>query len=400
VFLAAITFAMTMLVVLLVHIGLQLFSWVEWEVDSPEDLPELRERIVQAEELNPAEKEQLLTLVNETEELVNREDVRAQELIEQFNALKQKLKEYAFPKSATLYRHLWRKVPKVRIVNTYPLWAKGREQGAESDSHLELHFWLTPQFVVNPPSRKALESGIWPALVGTLWLMGLVAAIAFPLGVAAAIYLEEYAPDNRLTEVIQVNIANLAGVPSIVYGILGLTVFVRTFGAFGAEGKDIAFLGLRLHLPLGRSVLAGALTMSLLILPIIIIASREAIRAVPDSIRLASYALGATKWQTIWHQVLPAAFPGILTGTILALSRAIGETAPLIMIGALTYVRWPPRGLYDQFTVIPIQVFNWISLPQEQFRHLAAAGIVVLLAVLLSMNAVAVILRNRYRIRW
>lgn len=244
--------------------------------------------------------------------------------------------------------------------------------------------WITPHFFTEFPSRLPERAGIKSALYGTVWLMALVAIVSFPLGVAAAVWLEEYADRGWLQTVIQTNIANLAGVPSIVYGILGLTVFVRWMAAITG----------------GRSVLSGALTISLLILPIIIIAAQEAVRAVPDSIRQASYGLGATKWQTVRHHVLPNALPGILTGTILALSRAIGETAPLIMIGALTFIAFVPEGPRDQFTVLPIQIFNWVSRPQDEFRHLAAAAIIVLLVLLLSMNALAIWLRNRYTREW
>jgi phosphate transport system permease protein len=237
---------------------------------------------------------------------------------------------------------------------------------------------LSLDFLTHYASRIPERAGIRAPLLGSLWIMGLVAAIAFPLGVGAAIYLEEYAAKNWFTRLLQTNIANLAGVPSIVYGILGLAVFVRFFA-------------------LGRSVLAGALTLALLILPVVIIASQEAIRAVPNSLREASYGLGATRWQTIRHHVLPVSMPGILTGTILALSRAVGETAPLIMIGALTFIAFDPTSPLDAFTVLPIQIYNWVSLPRDEFRVLAAGGIVVLLAVLLIMNATAILLRNRYR---
>jgi phosphate transport system permease protein len=244
--------------------------------------------------------------------------------------------------------------------------------------------WLTPTFFTEFPSRIPARAGVKSALYGTVWLMTLVALISFPLGVAAAVWLEEYAEKGWLQSIIQTNIANLAGVPSIVYGILGLAVFVRWM---------VALTG-------GRSLISGALTISLLILPILIIAGQEAIRAVPNSIREASYGLGATKWQTVRHHVLPNAMPGILTGTILALSRAIGETAPLIMIGALTFIAFVPEGPRDQFTVLSIQIFNWASRPQDDFRHLAAAAIVLLLILLLSMNALAIWLRNRYRKEW
>lgn len=239
---------------------------------------------------------------------------------------------------------------------------------------------LSWDFLTSFPSRRPEQAGIRSALVGTVYILILVALIAFPLGVAAATYLEEFAPKNRLTAFIEVNISNLAAVPSIVYGLLGLGIFVRTF-------------------LLGRSLLAGALTLSLLVLPIIIIASREALRAIPPSIREAGHALGASRWQTVRSFVLPAAFPGILTGTILALARGIGETAPLITIGALTYVAFTPRSLVDPFTVLPIQIFNWVSRPQPGFHERAAGGILVLLIVLLLFNGLAILLRARLQQR-
>jgi phosphate transport system permease protein len=237
------------------------------------------------------------------------------------------------------------------------------------------------QFVTSLDSRRPSRAGIKPALVGTIWLMGLVAVVSFPIGVGAAIYLEEFAPRNRFTSFIEVNIANLAGVPSIVYGLLGLAVFVR-------------------FMNLGRSILAGALTLALLILPVIIVAGREALRAVPGSIRQGAYAVGATTWQMVWHQTLPAAMPGILTGVILGLSRAIGETAPLITLGALTYVNFVPNSPLDRFAAMPIQIFNWVFRPQVEFQAVAAAGIILLLAVLLAMNSIAVFLRYRFERRW
>lgn len=240
--------------------------------------------------------------------------------------------------------------------------------------------WLSIDLLTHYPSRIPERAGIKSAILGTLWMMGLTAAVSFPIGVGAAVYLEEYAPENWLTKILQTNIANLAGVPSIVYGILGLAIFVRYFS-------------------LGRSVIAGALTLALLILPVIIIASQEAIKAVPVSLREASYGVGATKWQTIRHHIFPMALPGILTGTILSLSRAIGETAPLIMIGALTFIAFPPTSPMDPFTVLPIQIFNWTAKPQQEFHELAAAAIIVLLVLLLAMNAAAIFLRNRYQKR-
>lgn len=240
---------------------------------------------------------------------------------------------------------------------------------------------LSGEFLNRLDSRLPTRAGIKPALVGTVWLMGLVALISFPVGVGAAVYLEEFAPRNRFTTFIEVNVANLAGVPSIVYGLLGLAVFVRLMG-------------------LGRSVLAGALTLVLLILPIIIVSAREALRGVPDSIRQGSLAVGATQWQTVWGQTLPAALPGVMTGVILGLSRAIGETAPLITLGALTYVNFVPNDPLDRFTAIPIQLFSWVSRPQSEFQQTAAAGIILLLTVLLLMNAVAIYLRNRFERKW
>lgn len=251
------------------------------------------------------------------------------------------------------------------------------------DAFKDGYRWLDWQFLTSFPSRFPEEAGIKSALLGSVWLMFLTAIFSLPIGVGAAIYLEEYAKKSRLNAIIETNISNLAGVPSIVYGILGLALFVRA-----------------MHLD--RSIISGALTMTLLILPIIIISSQEAIRAVPRSIREASYALGASKWQTVRHHVLPNALPVILTVTILALSRAMGEAAPLIMIGALTFVAFVPSTPFDPFTALPIQIFNWISRPQESFHHLAAAGVLVLLALLLTMNAAAIYIRNKYQkyLRW
>jgi len=237
---------------------------------------------------------------------------------------------------------------------------------------------LNWQFLTSFPSRKPENAGIYGAIVGTFCVVSLTSVISIPLGIAAAVYLEEYARNNRFTRMIEINITNLAGVPSIIYGILGLELFVRM-------------------MQMGRSLLAGALTLSLLILPTVIIASREAIRTVPGSIRQAAYAVGATKWQTTRDHVLPLAFPGIMTGIILAISRAIGETAPLIMIGALTYVAFIPDGIMSPFTAMPIQIFNWVSRPQKGFADCAAAGIVVLLIMTLTLNALAIILRNYYQ---
>ena len=255
-------------------------------------------------------------------------------------------------------------------------------------------------FITNGPAPRAAATGIYTALLGTLWVMVITAFVAFPIGICAAVYLEEYAKKGHLSNMLEINIANLAGVPSIIYGLLGLQVFSRIFG-------------------FGNSVLTGGLTLALLILPVIIVSTREALKTVPYSIREASYALGASKWQTIWKQVLPASIAGVFTGVILSLSRAIGETAPLIVIGAVTFVSNVPggpyegitpetggqlwHGLFDEFTVLPIQIFNWSSRPQEGFKVVnSAAAIIVLLSITFIMNGIAVYLRHRWqkKIKW
>ena len=242
--------------------------------------------------------------------------------------------------------------------------------------------WVDLVLLLEPPSADPQISGARPAILATVYLGIVLLALTVPIGVFTAVYLEEYADTNRwYNRLLEVNIQNLAAVPSIVYGILGLAFLVRGLG-------------------LGRVLLAGAMILTLLVLPTVIIAAREAIRAVPDSIRQGAYALGATKWQVVWRQVLPASIPGIATGSILALSRALGETAPLLLVGALTYVSFNPTLLGD-FTALPVQIYQWIARPQEEFRDtLAASGIIVLLVILLAMNTLAIWLRNRYQRRW
>ncbi|RRR72963.1 MAG: phosphate ABC transporter permease PstA [Candidatus Viridilinea halotolerans] len=310
-------------------------------------------------------------------------------------------------------------IVKPEVVNTYNLaeylfeYERITAELAESHPRAEIEFrsWLSSDFLFKPMSSNPVMAGVRTALLGTLWLLFLTIAISFPLGLGAAIYLEEYQSDKpfdernpvgrmanafilRTTGLISTNIYNLSGVPSIIYGMLGLAIFVRaletfTSGSFiGASGDATAN---------GRTVIAAALTMSLLVLPVVIISSQEAIKAVPSSMRQASYGLGATKWQTIWRIVLPNALPGILTGTILAISRAIGETAPLIVVGASTFIVTDPTGPFSKFTVLPIQIYNWTARPQDEFRAIAAAAIIVLLILLLSMNATAIILRNYLR---
>jgi phosphate transport system permease protein len=278
-------------------------------------------------------------------------------------------------------------------------------------AEIQFKSWLSGSFITSPMSSDAQGAGVRTAILGTLWMLGLTILFAFPLGIGAALYLEEYTSDrpfdvrsplgrwlnsatDRLSALIAINIYNLSGVPSIIYGILGLAIFVRalepiTSGqAFGQVADETAN---------GRTIIAAALTMALLVLPVVIISAQEAIRAVPNSLRQASYGLGATRWQTIWRIVLPSAMPGILTGAILAISRAIGETAPLIVIGASTFIVTDPSGPFAKFTVLPIQIYNWTARPQGEFRAIAAAAIIVLLIILLSMNATAIILRNYLR---
>jgi phosphate transport system permease protein len=258
---------------------------------------------------------------------------------------------------------------------------------------LQFKAWLNPRFVSSPQSSDALVAGVRTALFGSLITILITILVALPLGIGAAIYLEEYAAENWLNRLIQVNINNLAGVPSIIYGMLGLAIFVRaleplTSGAMfgvntGATGN-------------GRTILSAGLTLALLVLPLLIINAQEAIRSVSDSLRQAAYGLGATRWQTIWHHVLPNAIPGILTGAILSVSRAIGETAPLVVIGAATYITFDPTSPFSKFTTLPIQIYQWTSRAQGEYHNIAAAAILVLLALLLSLNAAAILLRNRY----
>lgn len=296
---------------------------------------------------------------------------------------------------------VFERIVKYQVVDSWPLWesltrsAEIKTTVAAEYPHAELKFisWLTADTVIRPQSSEVVTAGIRTAILGSLWTILITILFAFPLGVGAAIYLEEYAIGNWFSRLIQTNINNLAGVPSIIYGILGLAIFVRvleklTSGAvFGLVDPTTAN---------GRTVLSAGLTLGLLVLPLIIINAQEAIRAVPQSLRKAGYGLGATKWQTIWSHVLPNALPGILTGTILAISRAIGETAPLVVIGASTAISFDPSTPFSKFTTLPIQIYQWTARPQAEWRHLAAAAILVLLALLLSLNASAIVMRNRF----
>lgn len=301
--------------------------------------------------------------------------------------------------AATLLSIIKDDIVKPKIIKSYSLFTSVlkptqiRTEAAEQypQATVEFRSWLNKQFLMNSMASQPEMAGVRSALKGSLLLILITVLFAFPIGIGAAIFLEEYTTRNNwLGRIIQTNIDNLAGVPSIVYGILGLALFVRnlepiTSGAlFGIPGGN------------GRTILSAGLTMGLLILPILILNAQEAIRAVPDSLRLASFGLGATRWQTIWSHVLPNALPGILTGTILAISRAIGETAPLIVVGASTFITSDPNGPFASFTALPIQIYNWTTRPQAEFQNIAAAAILVLLGSLLTLNAFAILFRNRF----
>jgi phosphate transport system permease protein len=294
---------------------------------------------------------------------------------------------------------IFSEIVKPEVVQSWSLWesltqrAEIKTSAAEKYplARLEWHSWLSWKFISSSLDPRTPDAtGLRPAIYGSIMIILITIFVAFPMGVGAAIYLEEYAANTRLNRLIQTNINNLAGVPSIIYGMLGLAIFVRSMEiltsgrAFGSSTTN------------GRTIFSAGFTLALLILPLIIINAQEAIRAVPGSLRQASYGLGATKWQTIWHHVLPNAMPGILTGTILAISRAMGETAPLILVGAATYITQDPKGPFSNFTALPMMIYRWTTLPQAEFRNAAAAAIVVLLILLLTLNSFAVVLRNRF----
>lgn len=269
------------------------------------------------------------------------------------------------------------------------------QEAKENYPTAELVFvsWIKPKFITTPQSSQPLLAGVRTAILGSLWTILITIFFAFPIGLGAAIYLEEYASENQINNIIQTNINNLAGVPSIIYGMLGLAIFVRALEPI-TSGSIIGIVDPTTAN--GRTIFSAGLTLALLVLPLVIINAQEAIRAVPNSLRQASYGLGGSKWQTVWHHVLPNAIPGILTGTILSISRAFGETAPLVVIGASTFITFDPSGPFSKFTTLPIQIYQWTSRPQDEFRNIAAAAIIVLLILLLTLNAFAVFLRNRY----
>ena len=314
-------------------------------------------------------------------------------------------KPFAERSHEEVYQLVVERIIRPQVVEVWNLWPsltqadEIRATVVQEHPGAELDFisWLTTDFVTRPQTSESFTAGVRTAILGSLWTILFTILLAFPIGVGAAIYLEEYASDNWLNRIIQTNINNLAGVPSIVYGILGLAIFVRTLEPF-TSGKMFGIVNLTSEN--GRTVLSAGLTLGLLVLPTIIINAQEAIRAVPRSLRNASYGVGATKWQTVWSHVLPNAMPGILTGTILAISRAIGETAPLVVVGASTAISFDPSSPFSKFTTLPIQIYQWTSRPQDEFRSLAAASILVLLVLLLSLNASAVLLRNRFSRRF
>jgi len=314
-------------------------------------------------------------------------------------------KPFAERTRGDVYDLIFDRIVKYKVEETWLLWdslthsAEIKASVPVEQSGTELRFvaWANWDFLRRQQSSDPVLAGVRTAILGSLWTIGITIIVAFPLGVMAAIYLEEYAADNWINRIIQTNINNLAGVPSIIYGILGLAIFVRvlepfTSGSlFGITDPTTAN---------GRTLMSAGLTLTLLVLPLIIINSQEAIRSVPGSLRNASYGIGATKWQTVWSHVLPNAMPGILTGTILAVSRALGETAPLVVIGASTVIFFDPQNAFSKFTTLPIQIYQWTSRPQDEFQFLAAAAIIVLLTILLSLNATAIFLRNRFSRRY
>ena len=265
---------------------------------------------------------------------------------------------------------------------------------------------LDSAFLRNGPSRKPHKAGLHPAIIGSIWVCCVCTLSALPLGVGTAIFLEEYKPKKRWLRMfhgfIQLNITNLAGVPSVVYGIIGLTAFSRMFGLLGSPSDPIFTLGVRgdwfyIQLPFGRSVLTGGLTLMLVILPIVIVSAQESLRAVPDSIRHAALAVGATKWQMVSRTTLPVAVPGIMTGAILAMSRAIGEAAPILVLAGIVYITFTPEHLMDDFTVMPLQIYDWAKRPQAEFHKVAATGIIILLLILLSFNTLAIVIRQKFQ---
>ncbi len=367
-FYLATTIAVLALVVLILNIFNRVFGFVIVENEVEPD------SLVASGNLEDMENDELIVLLEEN---------LSQGLIRRFNS-EVPLEERSTVDLALLVQE---RIISPRVIESWSLAESLFEQEAIRAVHaeypgsvLQFRSWLTINFLRTPQNPSPQLAGIRTAFLGSLWMILIVMVVSFPIGVASAIYLEEYArADKWYNRIIEVNIYNLAGVPSIIYGLLGLAIFVRLLGGITQ----------------GRTIVSAGMTLALLILPIIIINSREAIKAVPASLRESSYGIGATKWQTIWHHILPASFDRILTGTILAISRAVGETAPLVVVGASTFITVDPESIFSKFTTLPIQIYQWSARPQEQFRNVAGAAIIVLLVLMLSMNAAAIITRNR-----
>lgn len=336
--------------------------------------------------MNELSRDQLITLANENissgilrkveydEPLRQRSDKEIISLVEQYVIKPQVLRTWG----------LWDSLTQKEEIESFVL--------SQENGYLSFRSWVTPSFLQGSQSANPLVAGIRTAFLGSMWILLVTFIFAFPFGIGAAIYLQEYAPKNRLTNIMQLNIFNLSAVPSIIYGLLGLAFFVRVMEPVTSGA---IFSQLSTTVANGRTILSGGLTLGLLVLPIIIINTQEAIKAVPDTLRMNSYGLGATKWQTIWHHVLPASFSRILTGTILALSRALGETAPLVVIGASTFISVDPTGIFSKFTTLPIQIYQWSARPQGAYRSIAAGAIITLLVLLLVINSSAIIMRER-----
>jgi phosphate transport system permease protein len=380
-FIFATILSVLFLIILLVSIIDQVFGYAALVDERP-----LSSFSLQVDSLNELSRDQLITLANENissgilrkveydEPLRQRSDKEIISLVEQYVIKPQVLRTWG----------LWDSLTQKEEIESFVL--------SQENGYLSFRSWVTPSFLQGSQSANPLVAGIRTAFLGSMWILLVTFIFAFPFGIGAAIYLQEYAPKNRLTNIMQLNIFNLSAVPSIIYGLLGLAFFVRVMEPVTSGA---IFSQLSTTVANGRTILSGGLTLGLLVLPIIIINTQEAIKAVPDTLRMSSYGLGATKWQTIWHHVLPASFSRILTGTILALSRALGETAPLVVIGASTFISVDPTGIFSKFTTLPIQIYQWSARPQGAYRSIAAGAIITLLVLLLVINSSAIIMRER-----
>ena len=380
-FICATILSVLFLIILLVSIIDQVFGYAALVDERP-----LSSFSLQVDSLNELSREQLITLANENissgilrkieydKPIQQRSDKEIISLVEQYVIKPQVLRTWG----------LWNSLTQREEIEAFVL--------SQENGYLSFRSWVTPSFLQGSQSANPLVAGIRTAFLGSMWILLVTFIFAFPFGIGAAIYLQEYAPKNRLTNIMQLNIFNLSAVPSIIYGLLGLAFFVRVMEPVTSGA---IFSQLSSTVANGRTILSGGLTLGLLVLPIIIINTQEAIKAVPDSLRMSSYGLGATKWQTIWYHVLPASFSRILTGTILALSRALGETAPLVVIGASTFISVDPTGVFSKFTTLPIQIYQWSARPQGAYRNIAAGAIITLLVLLLVINSSAIIIRER-----